>query len=81
MCAWQLMGQMQKDYLRRTATRPSTVTEPVEPVQASEAAGSRHSYLPHRQATLGSVKDNSGKEVIGDRVILYIHGELLVTFV
>jgi hypothetical protein len=25
---------------------------------------------------MGSIKDNSGKEVIGDRVILYIHGEL-----
>ena len=24
---------------------------------------------------MGSIKDNAGKEVIGDRVILYIHGE------
>jgi hypothetical protein len=68
---------MQKDYLRRTATRPTTVTEPVSPVQAGEASSTRHSYLPRRQATVGSIKDNSGKEVIGDRVILYIHGERL----
>lgn len=42
-----------------------------------EQSSSRYHFLPKRSATLGSssVKDSTGGEVIGDRVILYIHGE------
>jgi hypothetical protein len=60
---------MQKDYLRRKANADQKST-------VAEAAGapSHRSYLPHRQGTVGSIKDNSGAEVIGDRVILYVHG-------
>lgn len=77
----KLTRQMQKDYLRRTATRPSTATEPSSPIEGVVTASHRHSFLPRRQATLGSVKDNSGHEVIGDRVILYIHGKSHYDFI
>lgn len=61
--------QMQKDYLRRKANADQKST-------VGEAAGAppHRSYLPHRQGPVGSIKDNSGAEVIGDRIILYIHG-------
>jgi hypothetical protein len=69
------LGQMQKDYLRRKATMPATVsTEPSSPASSHGGSAARHSFLPRRAATLGSIKDNAGHEVIGDRVILYIHG-------
>ena len=75
---------MQKDYLRRRAkrsagTKSQTTTEhlvnggaSVPPSPAS--THNHHHHLPRRAATLGSIKDNAGGEVIGERVILYIHG-------
>ena len=43
------------------------------PSPATAAAWAR-SYMPRKQATMSSVKDNTGAEVSGERVILYIHG-------
>lgn len=70
---------MQKDYLLRKAR-----LEQAEQAATGTAANpngtapaSRYSFLPKRSATLGSVKDSTGGEVIGDRVILYIHGIFL----
>ena len=72
-----LLPQMQKDYLRRISTAQHPVASSSSSVPVPTAATSAHHnhYLPRRSATLGSVKDNSGAEVIGDRVILYIHGK------
>lgn len=46
-------------------------------VEAPAAGSSRYRFLPSRQSTIGdeSVKDSTGGEVIGDRVLLYIHGK------
>jgi hypothetical protein len=66
---------MQKDYLTRTAApagenaQASTSYLPTIPIP------SQLNFLPKRAATMGSVRDNTGSEVIGERVILYIHGE------
>lgn len=61
---------MQKDYLKRNHPAQQNATESAE-------ASVRHSYLPRRSGTggSGSIKDNSGADVSGDRVILYIHGK------
>ncbi|KAK1923735.1 hypothetical protein DB88DRAFT_511274 [Papiliotrema laurentii] len=66
--------EMQKDYIRRTTNKRQSAAEPPSPASSTHSSGHRHRYLPSRQGTVGSVKDNTGKEVIGDRVILYIHG-------
>ncbi|ORY34887.1 Alpha/Beta hydrolase protein [Naematelia encephala] len=71
--------EMQKDYLRRTAIVSNSASSSTGPSRENTTLGStpvehRHHRLPRRSATLGSVKDNSGAEVIGERVILYIHG-------
>jgi hypothetical protein len=69
---------MQKDYLTRTAApagenaQASTSYLPTIPIP------SQLNFLPKRAATMGSVRDNTGSEVIGERVILYIHGKCLV---
>lgn len=70
---------MQKDYIRRTTNKRQSAAEPPSPASSTHSSGHRHRYLPSRQGTVGSVKDNTGKEVIGDRVILYIHGEYALT--
>lgn len=48
----------------------------ISPVESQAASSSRYRFLPSRSATLGSVKDSTGGEVIGDRVLLYVHGKL-----
>lgn len=70
---------MQKDYLRRKGKEKARQEElhsngHSEPNSPKGSTPRTHHYLPSRSATLGSVKDNSGGEVIGERVILYIHG-------
>ena len=80
-------GQLQKDYLMRKARQEQALAaglaETTDSLIANSPAGtvptplgssSRYSFLPKRSATLGSIKDSTGGEVIGDRVILYIHG-------
>jgi hypothetical protein len=64
---------MQKDYLKRTSEN-----NPDSGVKISKHPHAhRHTYLPSRAGTAGSIKDNSGAEVTSDRVILYIHGKLI----
>ncbi|WWC93021.1 uncharacterized protein L201_007985 [Kwoniella dendrophila CBS 6074] len=72
--------EMQKDYLKRTTTaaqKASTSQQATEPPLTQTPSGTDYwRYLPKRSATTGSdsVKDNSGADVLDDRVILYIHG-------
>ncbi|ORX37902.1 Alpha/Beta hydrolase protein [Kockovaella imperatae] len=76
--------EMQKDYLLRHAKQGTS--SPASQSGGVHSAGSsvppspgtkshdHHYHMPRRSATLGSVRDNAGGEVLGDRVILYIHG-------
>ncbi|WVQ66490.1 uncharacterized protein L199_004671 [Kwoniella botswanensis] len=74
--------EMQKDYLKRkaTTTSPSSSTQSTGQPQTTPAQnggyGDYWKYLPKRAGTAGSdsVKDNTGADVLDDRVILYIHG-------
>ncbi|KIR34533.1 lipase/esterase [Cryptococcus deuterogattii MMRL2647] len=70
--------EMQQDYLKRTAkkaaaesTTAAALTSPAS-VTASDRSNMR--YMPRKRATVGSVIDNAGGEVLDDRVIMYIHG-------
>ncbi|WRT69493.1 uncharacterized protein IL334_006479 [Kwoniella shivajii] len=69
--------EMQKDYLKRTATmgQKPTATAP-DGARSGSTENDHWKYLPKRSFTAnsGSVKDNSGADVLDDRVILYIHG-------
>jgi len=76
--------QMQKDYIRRQATGTHatdhaaiSTDRSVTPNATSKTTSYRNHHIPKRAGTSGSVKDNSGAEVSGDRVILYIHGEVM----
>lgn len=68
---------MQQDYLKRTAKKAAAesnaaaLTSPAS-VTASDRSNMR--YMPRKRATVGSVVDNAGGEVLDDRVIMYIHG-------
>ena len=66
--ALELNGQMQRDYMKRKKARQSASSS------TSHVNGHGH-HLPRRVATLPSVQDSSGAAVVGERVILYIHGE------
>lgn len=70
--------QMQQDYIKRTAkkaaaesTAAATLTSPTS---LTDTNRSNTRYMPRKRATTGSVMDNAGGEVVGDRVIMYIHG-------
>ncbi|OWZ77830.1 lipase/esterase family protein [Cryptococcus neoformans Bt85] len=70
--------EMQQDYIKRTAkkaaaesTAAATLTSPTS---LTDTNRSNTRYMPRKRATTGSVMDNAGGEVVGDRVIMYIHG-------
>ncbi|WWC65650.1 uncharacterized protein I303_108271 [Kwoniella dejecticola CBS 10117] len=85
---WRIRGrtlegewiEMQKDYIKRKATtsrRSSSQSTSEVTAQTSTNNGTDYwRYLPKRAGTAGSgsIKDNAGKDVLEERVILYIHG-------
>lgn len=69
--------QIQQDYIKRTAKKAaaeSTAAALTSPTSLTDTNRSNTRYMPHKRATTGSVMDNAGGEVVGDRVIMYIHG-------
>lgn len=70
--------QMQQDYLKRTAKKAaaeySAAADLTSPASVTASGRSNVRYMPHKRATVGSVVDNAGEEVLDDRVIMYIHG-------
>ncbi|KAL7423676.1 hypothetical protein Q5752_001258 [Cryptotrichosporon argae] len=76
---WQIRGkslegewiEMQKDYVRRTALAAHAA---LAADGKAKSSSERSRYDPRRGATMSSVRDGSGANVAGERVILYIHG-------
>ncbi|KAE8542380.1 hypothetical protein D1P53_001157 [Cryptococcus gattii VGV] len=70
--------EMQQDYLKRTAKKAaaeySAAADLTSPASVTASGRSNVRYMPHKRATVGSVVDNAGEEVLDDRVIMYIHG-------
>ncbi|KAK4685991.1 hypothetical protein P7C73_g4145, partial [Tremellales sp. Uapishka_1] len=73
---WKIRGkplegewiEMQKDFLNRTRGTASSSSSDVPVVPH------KRSHRPLRGGTVDSVKDGSGAQVSGERVLLYIHG-------
>ncbi|KIR56537.1 lipase/esterase [Cryptococcus gattii Ru294] len=70
--------ELQQDYLKRTAKKvaaeSSAAADLASPASITASGRSNMRYMPHKRATVGSVVDNAGGEVLDDRVIMYIHG-------
>lgn len=70
--------QMQQDYIKRTAKKAAAESTAaaalISPTSLTDTNRSNTRYMPRKRATTGSVMDNAGGEVVGDRVIMYIHG-------
>ncbi|WVN86963.1 uncharacterized protein L203_102138 [Cryptococcus depauperatus CBS 7841] len=64
--------EMQKDYLRRTTKAVKESSQNL--AQPATVRWNNVKHLPRRLNTIGNIVDNSGRKVLSDRVILYIHG-------
>lgn len=59
---------------KKAAAESTAAATLTSPTSLTDTNRSNTRYMPRKRATTGSVMDNAGGEVVGDRVIMYIHG-------